>query len=66
MKYLVVYQPKVNRGYKYCRFLVSINQLHKYIGEKNAYNVLCACQSLTMDKRRLKFRKFGTIDIYLK
>ena len=61
--FLIVFSPKTKKPNR--RFLVSINQLKKYIG-KNDIKVIKAVQNLTTNKTTLRFRKFGKIEIYLK
>lgn len=60
---LIVFEPKKNQKRK--RFLISINQLEKYIG-KNANKVRISIQNQKLNKHTLKFRKYGKLDIYLK
>lgn len=60
---LIVFSPKNKLPNR--RFLVSKNQLHKYI-QKNENKVLLAIKNQNTNKTTLKFRKFGKIEIYLK
>lgn len=62
---LIVYTPKLPI-YPNKRFLVSPNQLQKYISQQNANKVISEAKILKTNKRTLKFRKFGKIEIYLK
>jgi hypothetical protein len=65
--FMLVYQP--NQAFVIShsrRFLVSFRTLHKYIGKKNANKAIREALILKLNKRRLRFRKFGIVDIYLK
>lgn len=64
--FLIVFSPKSPENYnKRKRFLISINQLKRYIGN-NDLNVIKQTHSLKQDKHTLKLRKYGKIEIYLK
>ena len=64
--YLIVYSPKDFTKYPNKRFLVSINQLKKYVGDLNANRTILKAEKLTTDKLTLKFRSYGKLEIYLK
>lgn len=67
----IVFQPydkEAHGGRR--RFGVGSSSLSKYIGEKNASNVMTkgvdsACNNRNL-KARIKFRAHGIVDIYLK
>lgn len=61
---LIVFSPKEVKDDRK-RFLISINQLHKYIGD-NANKAITAIKNQETNKTTLKFRKYGKIEIYLK
>lgn len=48
------------------RKLISFAQLSKYITEKNENKVILATQKMKTDKKTIKFRKYGKIEIYVK
>lgn len=62
--FLIVFEPKDRKPNR--RFLVSPNTLPNYITKSNANKVICEAKNLKENKRTLKFRKYGKIDIYLK
>jgi hypothetical protein len=62
----VVFQPRHKELYGKRRFLISINRLHEHIGVYNANTAVLKALNSKDDKIRLKFRKFGTVDIYRK
>ncbi|SNS02408.1 hypothetical protein [Flavobacterium sp. ov086] len=64
--YLIVFSPKDTKKYINKRFLVSINQLKKYIGLENANKAVLKAETLDKDKLTLKYRSYGKIEIYLK
>jgi hypothetical protein len=64
--YLIVFTPLEQTKYINKRFLVSINQLKKYIGIDNANKAFLKAESLQTNKCTLKFRSHGKIEIYLK
>jgi hypothetical protein len=64
--YLIVFSPKDRTKYINKRFLVSINQLKKYIGLNNANKAFLKAESLKENKLTLKYRLYGKIEIYLK
>lgn len=66
MNPLIVFTPKNNQQYVNKRFLISINQLSKYIGSQNALVVLRRFERCKQDKCIIKLRKFGKIEIYNK
>ena len=65
--YRFVFQPKDKSklGGKR-RFYVGSGQLQDYIGKTNAETVLRKAEEMKVDKKRLKFRETGFLDIYLK
>ena len=65
--YRFVFQPKDKSklGGKR-RFYVGSGQLQDYIGKHNAETVLRKAEEMMVDKKRLKFRETGILDIYLK
>lgn len=52
--------------YNYKRFLLGAGQLSKYLTKKNAETVILATQKMKTDKKTIKFRKYGIIEIYVK
>lgn len=65
--YRFVFQPKdkAKFGGKR-RFYVGSGRLQEYIGKHNTETVIKKAEEMTTDKKRLKFRETGVIDIYLK
>ena len=64
--FYIVYQPNLLLKFRKRRFFVTSKTLKNYIGVSNANTALLrACNSLE-DKCRVKLRKFGTIDFYVK
>ncbi|RKS98245.1 hypothetical protein [Chryseobacterium defluvii] len=63
-----VYTPKSDisdlTGWK--RFLIGAGAIQNYVGDKNAETVLKSAQNMKTDKKILKFRKCGKIEIYVK
>ena len=66
MNPLIVFTPKDNQQYVNKRFLISVNQLSKYIGSHNATVVLNRFERCQQDKCTIKLRKYGKIEIYQK
>lgn len=64
--FLIVYSPRLHKAFRYKRFLVSPNQLMKYVGLQNANKALLKAQNLKTNKCTLKFRSYGKLEIYLK
>lgn len=64
--YLIVFTPVEKRKYINKRFLVSMNQLKKYIGLNNANKAFLKAENLKTNKLTLKYRTYGKIEIYLK
>ncbi|MEA9415914.1 hypothetical protein [Flavobacterium sp. PL02] len=64
--YLIVFTPLEKSKYINKRFLVSMNQLKKYIGSNNAYKAFVKAENLKTNKLTLKYRTHGKIEIYLK
>ena len=62
----VVFTPKNCEKFNYKRFLISYNQLEKYIGQINANKCRNLHSKQKTDKLTIKFRKFGRIEIYMK
>ncbi|WP_407477883.1 hypothetical protein [Elizabethkingia anophelis] len=48
------------------RHFIGAGRLSEYLGKKNAETVQKTAISMKVDKRRVKFRKCGQIDIYSK
>ena len=65
--YRFVFQPKdpSKFGGRF-RFYVSSGRLVEYIGKNNAETVIRKAEEMKVDKKRLKFRETGVVDIYLK
>lgn len=63
----IVFQPynKEEHGNKR-RFAVGAGRLEVYIGKGNAETVFEKGMKIKTDKIRIKFRKHGIVDIYLK
>ncbi len=59
-----VYQPDYSLGYRSRRFLVSANK--QYITDSNAKLAFSKASNMRGDKLRLRFRKYGILDIYVK
>ncbi|MEA9415706.1 hypothetical protein [Flavobacterium sp. PL02] len=64
--YLIVFTPVDKSKYINKRFLVSMNQLKKYIGPNNANKAFLKAENLKTNKLTLKYRTHGKIEIYLK
>lgn len=60
----VVFQPNDKELYGKRRFLVSVNRLHEHIGLYNANQAILKALKSKDDKLRIKYRKFGIVDIY--
>jgi hypothetical protein len=66
-EYKIVFSPKNIELYNFRkRFLISCNNLSKYIGKNNADTVKIKVSRFKSDKCTLKFRKYGKIEIYYK
>ena len=64
--YRFVFQPKDKSKFGgKRRFYVGSGQLQDYIGKTNAETVLRKAEEMKVDKKRLKFRETGILDIYL-
>lgn len=61
-----VLQFAFSMKYKPRRFLIGAGQLSKYLTEKNAETVIKATEKMKTDKKTIKFRKYGKIEIYVK
>lgn len=62
-----VFQPKDKSKFQgKRRFYVGSGQLKEYIGEHNAKTVFQKAEELRDDKKRMKFRETGIVDIYVK
>ena len=48
------------------RFVFQPKDKSKFGGKTNAETVLCKAEEMKVDKKRLKFRETGILDIYLK
>ena len=64
--YRFVFQPKDPLKYGRKRFYISSGRLEDYIGKNNAETVIRKAEEMKVDKKRLKFRETGILDIYLK
>lgn len=64
--FLIVYTPKDSNLYLNKRFLVSANQLYKYIGYDNANRLLYEAFSSLLNKTTFKLRKYGKVEFYSK
>lgn len=64
--FICVYQPNPEMGFNKRRFAVSMNTLHKYIGEHNASQAISRALDSDTDKVTVKLRKCGRIDFYVK
>ena len=64
--YRFVFQPKDPTKHGRKRFYISSGRLEEYIGKHNAETVIRKAEEMTVDKKRLKFRETGVLDIYLK
>jgi hypothetical protein len=65
-RFRFVFQPNPSLGYDSRRFGVSANRLYSYITSANANTAFDKAWSMRSDKLRLKFRKYGILDIYVK
>ena len=63
--YRFVFQPKDPKKYGRKRFYISSGRLQEYIGKHNAETVIRKAEEMTVDKKRLKFRETGVLDICL-
>jgi len=67
IKCLVVFEPKNKHNYKNRRrFLITLNTMSKYIGEKNAQALKFELKEIRTDKHTRKYRSHGKIEIYWK
>ena len=65
--YRFVFEPKDKMKFNgKRRFLIGSGRLIDYIGSHNAETVIRKAEEMMVDKKRLKFRETGIIDIYLK
>jgi len=48
------------------RFLIGAGSLGNYITDKNAETVFKSLENMKSDKKTMKFRKYGKLDIYVK
>lgn len=48
------------------RFLIGAGKISHYITQKNANKVISATQKMKTDKKTIKFRNYGKIEIYVK
>lgn len=66
-EFKVVFEPKNPENFNNRRrFAISPNQLEKYVGFHNANTALLKAFAMKTDSIRVKLRKCGTIDFYLK
>lgn len=61
-----VYQPNPDLKPEKRRFAVSMNTLKNYVGEHNALQAISRAFASDTDKVRVKLRKYGIIDFYVK
>ena len=65
--YRIVFQPKDTSA---CggkrRFFVGAGRLEDYIGVNNAHQAIERAEASMEDKIRIKLRKYGIVDIYVK
>ena len=65
-EFKIVFQPYNKAEYQNKRrFGVGAGRLEVYIGKSNTEVVFKKGMELTKDKIRIKFRKYGIVDIYL-
>lgn len=64
--YRIVFQPKDAAQYHSRRFAVGAGRLAEYVGASNAAGCFGKAEQMKTDKIRLKFRKMGIVDIYVK
>jgi len=64
--FLIVFSPKDKTLYSSKRFLVSANQLYKYIGLENANKLLYKAYYSLLTKTTFKLRKYGKLEFYSK
>jgi hypothetical protein len=64
--FLIVFTPNDKLLYSLKRFLVSANQLYKYIGLFNSYKALQTAFLSPLGKTTLKYRKHGKLEFYSK
>ena len=65
--YRFVFQPKDPSKFGgRNRFYISSGRLEEYIGKHNTETVIEKAEAMMTDKKRLRFRETGIIDIYLK
>lgn len=64
--FLIVFTPNDKLLYSSKRFLVSANQLHKYIGLFNSCKALETAYLSSLYKVTLKYRKYGKLEFYSK
>ena len=65
-EFKIVFQPHNKSEYQNKRrFGVGAGRLEVYISKSNAEVVFKKGMELTKDKIRIKFRKYGIVDIYL-
>ena len=65
--YRFVFQPKDKSKFGgKRRFYVGSGRLQEYIGKHNTETVLRKAEEMMTDKKRLKFRETGIVDIYFK
>lgn len=62
----IVFTPKDPKQYINKRFLVSANQLYKYVTYTNAQEAFNEAFSCPLYKFTIKFRKYGKLEFYSK
>lgn len=53
-------------SYNSKRFLISANSIKYYLGYPNEKKVILATEKMKTDKKTIKFRNYGKIEIYVK
>jgi hypothetical protein len=64
--FYIVFQPNAGELFYKRRFLVTSKTLKNYVGIYNANTALLRASNSTGDKLRVRLRKFGIIDFYVK
>lgn len=65
--FLLVFTPKENKNiYPNKRFLISINQLHNYVGRQNSNKAIETAFNSKEYKITIKLRKYGKLEFYSK
>lgn len=64
--FLIVFSPNDKLLYSSKRFLVSANQLYKYVGLLNSNKALQTAFLSPLGKIIIKYRKYGKLEFYSK